>query len=76
MPRRHHRLAATLAAVVLSAGLAACGNDSSDRQDVDQSNEGQLTAPGSPSTVETNPGGLTSTGKDSPTVSQPDTAGP
>ena len=73
MPRRH-RLSALLAAAVLSVGAASCGgDDAGDRDDVDQSNEGQLTAPGSPSTVEPPAPGLTSTGEDPGGVTQPET---
>ena len=74
MPRRH-RLSALIAAAVLSLGAASCGGeDTGDREDVDQSNEGQLTAPGSPSTIEEPGAGLTSTGEEPPPVTQPETA--
>jgi hypothetical protein len=69
---RRHRIPALLAVAALSLGTAACGG-SGDRDDVDQSNEGQLTAPGSPSTVEPPASGLTSTGETPPPVTQPQT---
>jgi hypothetical protein len=73
MPRRH-RIPALLAAAVLSLGAASCGgDDSGDREDVDQSNEGQVTAPGSPSTLEKPATGLTSTGAEEPPVTQTET---
>ena len=72
MPRRH-RISALLAAAVLSLGAASCGgDDSGDREDVDQSNEGQLTAPGSPSTLEEPASAQTSTGEEAPPETQPE----
>ncbi len=69
---RRHRIPALLAAAVLSLGAASCGgDDTGDREDVNQGNEGQLTAPGSPSTVEPPAPGLTSTGEEPPPVTQP-----
>ena len=73
MSRRH--IIAIIATAAFGAGFGgACGNDSCDRQSVEQSNQGQGAAPGSPSTVETNPDALTSTGQEQPEVTQPETA--
>jgi hypothetical protein len=67
MPSRH-RIAAALAAgaLGLSLGLAACG-----REDTERSNPGETSE--SPSTVETGPTTLGSTGEDQPEVDQTDT---
>ena len=64
------QMIAALAALVLGAGVAtACGN-SGDRESVNQSNEGEKTAQGSPSTIETGPTTLGSTGEEQETVTQ------
>jgi hypothetical protein len=64
-------VAAVLAAVVLGAGsAAACGNQSGDRQDVNQGNEGEQSSEGGNSNkVMTGPTTLQSTGTQ-PTVTQ------
>ena len=73
MSRRH--ILPVLLAAALGAGFGgACGNDESDRQSVERSNEGEGAPPGSPSTVETNPDALTSTGEEQPEVTQPETS--
>ena len=64
---------AVIAAGLLGAGLGACGNDESDRQSVEKSNQQQDVPEGTPSTVETNPDALTSTGEEQPEVTQPET---
>ena len=72
MPRRH--ILAAVAAGVLGVGVGgACGNEESDRQSIEQSNEGQGVPEGTPGTVETNPDSLTSTGEEEPEVTQPET---
>lgn len=72
MPRRH--LIAIIATAAFGVGFGgACGNESSDRQSVDQSNQGEGAPPGSAETVETNPDALTSTGEEQPEVTQPET---
>ena len=72
MSRRH--IIAIFAAAMLGAGFGgACGNDESDRQSIERSNEGEGAPSGSPETVETNPDALTSTGEEQPEVTQPET---
>lgn len=71
MPRRH--ILAIIAAAAFGAGFGgACGNDSSDRQSVEKSNQQQDVPEGTPGTVETNPDSLTSTGEAQPEVTQPE----
>ena len=65
---------ALIAAGVLGAGFGACGNDESDRQSVEKSNQQQDVPPGTPETTETNPDSLTSTGEEQPEVTQPETS--
>jgi hypothetical protein len=68
MPRR---LAALLTAIVLGVSFAACGDDESDRENVERSNQGET--PEGPTTVETGPTTLGSTGEDQPEVDQTET---
>jgi hypothetical protein len=70
MPRR---LAALLTAVVLGLSLAACGDDDStgSRENVERSNQGE--SGDGPTTVETGPTTLGSTGEDQPEVDQTET---
>lgn len=64
---------AALAASLLAVGLGACGNSEGDRQSIEKSNQQQDVPEGTPSTVETNPDALTSTGEAEPEVTQPET---
>ena len=67
------QITAGLGALVLGASVAtACGGGGGDRESVDQSNQGELTAPGSESTIETGPTTLGATGETQPTVTQPE----
>jgi hypothetical protein len=67
------QITAALAALALGVGLAtACGGGGS-RESVDQSNQGELTAPGSQSTIETGPTTLGATGETQQTVTQTET---
>ena len=59
-----------LVALALGAGVATACGDSGDRESVNQSNEGELTSEGSPSTVETGPATLGSTGEAQEPVTQ------
>ncbi|HEX8205131.1 MAG TPA: hypothetical protein VF587_03630 [Solirubrobacteraceae bacterium] len=70
MPRR---LSAVLTAFVLGLSLAACGGDDNTggRENVERSNQGE-TGQG-PTTVETGPTTLGSTGEDQPQVDQTET---
>ena len=66
----------TIAAVVAAAlgfGAGACGDASREQQN--QSNPGQEVPKGTPSTVETNPSGITPTGEEQPSVVQPEGGG-
>ena len=71
MPRR---LAALLTAFVLGISFAACGDDegTGGRENVERSNEGE-TPEDTPTTVETGPTTLGSTGEDQPEVDQTET---
>ena len=67
------QISAARAALVLGAtSAAACGDSGGDRENVDQSNQGELTAPGSESTIETGPTTLGATGETQPSVTQPE----
>lgn len=67
------QITAGLAALVLGASVATACGGGGDRESVDQSNQGELTAPGSESTIETGPTTLGATGETQPTVTQSET---
>ena len=64
------KFTAALAALTLGVGFAGACGGGGDREDVNQSNEGQQVAPGSEGTIETGPTTLGSTGETQPTVTQ------
>ena len=69
------RISALLAALILGAGTAvSCGGaDTGDREDVNQSNEGEKAPEGSRVQTVTGPTTLQSTGETQPTVTQSET---
>jgi len=64
------QMIAALAALVLGASVATACGGGGDRESVNQSNQGEKTAQGSPSTIETGPTTLGSTGETQETVTQ------
>ena len=66
------RIPAALAALVLGVGFAgACGSSNGDREQVDQSNDGEQLPEGSNTQVQTDPGPTqTSEGAEQQTVTQ------
>ena len=71
----NRKIPAALAALMLGAGFAgACGEG--DREQVEQSNDGEQLPEGSNTQVETDPGPTqTSEGADQPEVTQPEGGG-
>jgi hypothetical protein len=69
MPRR---LAAVLTAFVLGLAAASCGDEEGSRENVERGNLGNTSE--GPSTVETGPTTLGSTGEDQPEITQTQTA--
>ena len=67
----------TIIAAVVSAALtgAGCGADVGDRQDVDQSNEGVQDPQGGQATQQEPAPGITPTGEEQPSVTQPEGGG-
>ena len=66
------QITAALAALVLGLTTATACGGGGDRESVDQSNQGELTAPNSESTIETGPTTLGATGETQPSVTQPE----
>lgn len=72
MTRRSTIIAAVVAAALAGAG---CGADVGDRQDVDQSNEGVQDPQGGQATQQEPASGITPTGEEQPSITQPEGGG-